>query len=266
MPINLLKQWKIAAQSFRIQWIQIAEYKENFAFDITSRLIGFGIFWFMWESILGNTDIPGWDLTGLLVLAAMQNIITSLVLIFVHGTSHIRRHIMSGSLDNYLARPVVPWVPIVVQNGYFAFSGIILGIALLAVAWSNVGLDLGLLNLLLILLLLLVGMAITFCFALIIASLTFWLGKNDVYDAVFWGIFEFDHYPTTIFPGVVQLILAFTVPFMLIQTLPTLLLLGRTPIIMGWQWLGVGVIVLAAVAWIADQVWKRGVKKYEAFG
>lgn len=266
MPINLLKQWRVIAQSFRIQWLQIAEYKENFVFDVSSRVIGFLVFWFMWQSILGNTDIPGWDLPGLLVLAGFQNITMSMMLIFIYGVTKIRHMITSGELDNYLARPVVPWVPVVVQNGYFAFSGVLLGLALLVLAWSSFGLQINPFIALTILLLIIVGMGIAFCFALIVASLSFWLGKNDLFDDIFWGIYEFDQYPTTIFPGAIQLILAFTIPFMLLETLTAILLIGRAPEIVGVQWLGAGVLVLIVDAWIANQIWKRGVKKYEAFG
>ncbi len=250
----------------RMQMIQLAEYKENFFFDIMSRVIGFVIFWFTWQSVLGNTDIPGWDLKGLLVLAGFQNLITSIMLMTIYGVGHIRREIVRGNLDNFLCRPTVPWFIISIQNGYFAIAGFIIGFVLLGLAWSTGGLILDTGIALAIFILFFLGVGIAYCFSLCLASITFWIGKNDLFEHLFWGIYEFDAYPTNIFPGAIQLLLSFTVPFMLLITLPTLLVLDRIPFSSVETWIGVSCIALIGMALLANACWKAGVKRYEAFG
>ncbi len=266
MPTSPYKDWNIFVQCLRIQWITLGEYKENFFFDFFSRAVGFVLFWLTWETILGNTSIPGWNLNGLLIFAGMQQIFLSIILMFAYGAHFINDAIVRGWLDNYLARPCHEWFVVSMQNGFMAFAGFTIGVLILALGWWNGLFALDAIKLILIVLSFLIGMGIAYSFGLIISSFSFWLGKNDLFERMFWGVFEFDFYPTNIFPAAIQIMISFTVPFMLVQTVPSLLLLNQISIFEAVKWLGVSIIILLANFIVFRTIWKAGLKRYESMG
>ena len=266
MPVNLTKNWNIFVQCLRIQWVTLGEYKDNFFFDFFSRGCGFIMFWLTWSAVLGQTTIPGWDLHGLLLFAGMQEIFLSLILMFAYGVIGIKDAILRGTLDTYLSRPCNEWFTISMQNGFMAFAGMVIGLAILAVAWFDGIYTLSVIKFLLVTASAIVGLGIAYLFGLIAVTATLWVGKNDIYDRIFWSIFEFDYYPTNIFPSAIQIFISFTIPFMLVQTVPSLLLLDRIPLMTAFWWLAISMVILIANYLVFSLLWKRGLKRYEAWG
>lgn len=266
MGIALLKHARIFRQSLRIQLIKIGEYKANFFSDMLIRVFGFLIFIATWQSILGNTQFPGWELKGLLLMFSMQNIFLALIFMLAYGGQSIRFSITSGSLDIYLSRPCHPWFVVLVTNNFLSFGGLLLGFGSLFLATQYYGLSLSPIVFLMILAFLFSATMIALTFNLMLNTLAFWFGKFNLASSLFWALFEFDFYPTNVFPVFLQLLIAFTVPFIFANTVPVLFILQKFTFQQAFAYLLSAVGIFAFNLMLFLMLWNKGVKRYEAVG
>ena len=267
MNATLSKNGKIFYQYVRMHVAHLLEYRINFFFDIIVRFLEFAVFFFMWQSILGkNASIPGWDLQGLVVLYAFQNIFLALLITFAFGAMNAWEKIMSGELDRFLARPTIPWFMLAVENMELAFGGWFLGIGYFAVAFMFFGFTLSLPVALVLILMVVLAVGIALFFGLAMSSLSFWLGRLESIWGIWEGLFEFDQYPQTIFPWPIQTITSFTFPYLFANTLPALALLQKISFEQLVPWILVEAGVLAVNYLVFSFLWKRGVKRYESYG
>lgn len=264
---GIQKNARLLIQFLRLHWAVYTEYRINFTFDIVMRLFEFGFFFIMWQSILGsNGHIPGWDIESLLILYSFENIFLALLITFMWSSLGGWKNIHEGRIDKYLCRPTNVWLMITGERMGIAFAGYLVGIGGLIMSSILFGINLFQPALVLGIILLLVAAVISTLFALLLASLAFWLGKIEFIDSIFESLMEFDQFPQTIFPWQIQTVLSITIPFLFAHTLPTLALLGNiSPLELGgWIIVALGV---AALNWIGFSIiWNRGIKRYEANG
>jgi ABC-type uncharacterized transport system permease subunit len=242
------------------------EYRVNFVIDIIVRFLEFASFFFAWEIILGKSiNFPGWDIKGLVLLYSFQQFFIFLLSSFNGGDDTLREKILNGSLDQYLARPNTPWFTIIVTHMHLSLGGLFLGIAglLLAIA---LGVKIGLLTFLMGIAFLILAALICQFFGLALACLAFWMGRVDFIGNIWDALFEFDTYPSNIFPGAIQTLLAFTLPFIFAHTIPAQLILEQLTIGDGVKFLAAATLILIINFGIFHLIWNAGLKKYEAFG
>jgi ABC-type uncharacterized transport system permease subunit len=231
------------------------------------RLLEFGFFFVMWESILGaNGRIPGWDIQSLFVLYSFENIFLALLVTFTWASLGAWKHIHEGRIDKYLCRPTTVWLMVVGERMGMAFAGYLAGIGGLILCQIFFGINLFQPAFLFGIILIIISIVISTLFALLLASLSFWLGKIEFIDSIFESFMEFDQFPQTLFPWQIQTILSITLPFLFAHTIPTLGLMGRISLTEMGLWILVG-LGAAALNWIGFSIlWKRGLKRYEANG
>ena len=267
MSATIQKQFNILAQYARMHWTHQLEYKANLAFDIGLRFIEFAVFFYAWQSILGaNATLPGWDLKGLIVLFSFENVFLALILSFAWGASNAWEKIARGELDQYLARPVIPWVMLVGEGMNVAPGGWILGIGGLFMAWAFFGFNASISVLLLIAFMLALAIGITVFFSLSMSALSFWMGRVEFTHSLLEGLFEFDQYPQTLFPWPLQTLTSFTLPFLFASTIPALAILEKITADQLILWATVEAGILALNFLFFSFIWQKGVERYESFG
>ncbi|MFH0969983.1 MAG: ABC-2 family transporter protein [Candidatus Diapherotrites archaeon] len=264
---SILKNIRLMKECIRLRFATYTEYRINFYFDIIMRLLEFALFFIMWQSILGaNGNIPGWDIQSLFVLYSFENIFLSLLITFMWSTTGAWKNIHEGRIDKYLCRPTNVWLMVVGERMGMAFGGYFVGFAGLLLSQLFFGINLVQPALIFGVILIVISIFISTLFALMIATLSFWLGKIEFINSIFESLMEFDQFPQTIFPWQIQTILSITIPFLFAHTLPALAILGRISLyeMGGWILIGLGI---ACINWIGFSIlWKKGVKRYEAHG
>ncbi len=212
--LNLRKNINVMYELLRLNALHTLEYRINFISDTLVRFIEFAVFFYFWKAIFGaQGSIPGWDLTGLLVLYAFQQLFISFFLTFAAGVHHIENEITRGGIDKYLCRPIQPWFVLMGEHSFFAVGRWINGFGALAIAHFVLGVPVFTPVFPLLMLMVFLASLITAFFGLFLGSLAFWYGRIHLFEYISEAFWEFDSYPITLFPGFIQTLSSFILPF-----------------------------------------------------
>lgn len=264
---NLQKNAKITFQLFRLNLLQLIEYKENFIFDTILRFLEFAVFFFFWKGIFNaQGTIPGWDMVSLLIMYGYLQIFVSLYLSVAVGVHTLDKAISRGEIDKYLSRPVQPWLIIIGEGAFLAVGGFINGFGALLIAQFALGANVFSPLFPVLLLMTVIAVLITTSFGLIMGTLGFWFGRIRLYDEITTAFWEFDSFPLTLFPISIQTISSFILPFLFASNVPALATVGLLSVETTFMYLGLELIILLISVSIFYMLWKKGVRYYESYG
>ncbi|NLF63864.1 MAG: ABC transporter permease [Chloroflexi bacterium] len=237
-------------------WISLLHASLNFATGVLGLVVLFG----------QVEQIRGWDLPAALALLGIFLTLGSLRgLVFgpsLDSLAGLEGDVWSGRLDYTLLRPV--WTQYLVSVRRWqplALLDLIPGIALIAVAFWQLRLELSAADAFAFLVAL--GAALLILYALLLAAtaLIFW-APGVLFTWIFDSIFQMARYPLGLYPGWVRLLLTWVVPVGLITTVPAEALTGRLD----------GRLLLATVALAllltlaASILFRRALARYESVG
>lgn len=112
------------------------------------------------------------------------------------------------------------------------------------------------------LLLSLISSWIYFSLLLIIATLVFWISKNETIANLIWHMSQISRYPRTIYGNIFQKIFTFGLPLALLASLP-----AEVSIALGSKSLVFTFLLLAVFFSILSNLfWKMGIKRYTSAG
>lgn len=267
MTFNLEKNTRIFLTYMRMHFLKLFEYRINFIFDTIIRFLEFAVFFFFWQTILGKRlDIPGWDMTGLLVLYAFQQVFLGFFLTFALGAWDVERDIFKGNVDKFLCRPCNTWFMLAGQNISISIGGFISGFGALLIAQFFLNANVFTWTFPILLLMVILGALISLFFGLTLATFGFWGRRLRLFGVLLDGLFEFDSYPMTLFPGYLHTLTSFTLPFLFADTLPAMSVMGTIPLSTILYYLAIEIAILVVNYSIFKIVWNRGVKHYESYG
>ncbi|MEI7890878.1 MAG: ABC-2 family transporter protein [bacterium] len=204
-------------------------------------LVGFGtVFLTMFLNILFIkvnfsyiTSVAGWSFYQVLAVLGSYMIVEGLMWIFFSQLNPINRHIIEGTLDGILLKPVDNQFLVSFWRGdYEDFARIITGGALLLTAMKNtIGFDL--LHFCLFLLLLFFGVLIFYSFNLAIRSISFWITEGSGLWIFMERVVNSSQFPVDIYYSkIVRGIFTFVVPLAFVATVPAKIL---TNIAIDWK-------------------------------
>lgn len=268
MVDNALKRTPaVVATYFYLLWRKWIEYRVNAISDFIVRLADAAFFFILWFVILDNTNSQffGWDWRGFLLIYAMEAIFIGVMVSFGYAGMDISKKIVEGKLDPFLARPTYAWLNALLERSNFEVMGIIYGFIALTIALL-IGIDIPPAKMIVMLAMVAMGCLIAILFFLTIGCLSFWFGRVNALHALANSFWQFQAYPSTIFNRSIQVLIAFTFPFIFIQTIPVLWILEKITFAELLPYLVSEVIILSI--WIITflTIWKKGVKRYESFG
>lgn len=267
MTFNLKKNTRILHTYLRMHTLKLFEYRINFIFDTIIRFLEFAVFFFFWQTILGkNLNIPGWDMTGLLVLYAFQQIFLGFFLTFALGAWDVERSIFKGDVDKFLCRPCNTWFMLAGEQISISIGGVISGFGALLIAQFVLGAPIFTWIFPILVLMTVLGALISLFFGLTLATFAFWGRRLRLFGVLLDGLFEFDSYPMTLFPGYLHTLTSFTLPFLFAHTLPAMSVMGTIPLETVLYYLVIEVAVLIVNYSIFTFVWGKGVAHYESYG
>jgi ABC-2 type transport system permease protein len=237
-------------------WISLLHAALNFATGVLGLLVLFG----------QVEQIRGWDLPAALALLGVYLTLGGLrSLVFgpsLDSLAGMDGDVWSGRLDYTLLQPVATQFLVSVRRWQpLALLDLLPGVALVAVAFWQLRIDLTLAETAAFLLAL--GAALLTLYALLLAAtaLIFW-APGVLFTWIFDSIFQMARYPLGLYPGWVRLLLTGVIPVGLITTVPAQALAGQLD-----GWLLAATVVLALLLTLAASLlFRRALSRYESVG
>ena len=245
-------------------------YRRSFALDVSGSA-GVGLLEFLSVYVIFTnvTELGGLDFAGVALVFAFANLGFSLADIVVGHVDALPTYLRSGTLDAFLLRPLSVLGQLVTSDVQLRRLGrCAVGVAILAVALPQAGIDWGWGAALLVVAIPLVGAVIFAAVFVAAAAAQFWLVDGAEFTNAFvYGGSNAASYPTSVFTTPLRAAVTFVLPAAFTAYLPTLLLLGEPGPAWTPAWLGWFAPVAAVVAWVVALTgWKAGLRHYTGTG
>ncbi len=207
-------------------------------------------------------SLNGWTLPELLLIYGLMLMARALMDTFAGNFWSIGGYVRRGRFDLYLVRPINPLFHFLTSS--FDTTGVgtfIIGLAVVVTAGRALNVFTPF-NLLYLALTVVSGGLIYFAINLITASSAFWLiDAMPVVAAVFEN-HNFAHYPLTIFPKAIGVMLTWVIPYGFAAFYPASFVLGHEVGLLAW----LAPFVAAVLLVIGYRVWLFGLRHYESTG
>ncbi|MDR0670200.1 MAG: ABC-2 family transporter protein [Treponema sp.] len=215
------------------------------------------------------TAIAGWSFEDMSILYGLNLLTYSLAgTLFWYTVFHLENEITTGNLDSYLIRPIGLIKQMMCRRFGDTFIGqIIVTLFFMAAAVININYRLTVWSWLYLIMAVFGGVLIQSGAMIILGSLSFWtLHSTELSDIVYYGIRNFVHYPLSIFPGYIRIILTYIFPWALINYYPSLIILRKVQTAEEFV-LGIFSPVLGILFFLLSIfVFNRGLRKYTGSG
>ena len=235
------------------------EYKISFLVQSIFMFINNG-FWLIFWLVIFNTNgdnINGVTFDTILYLWSIPVISFGVAYFFFGGSDNINKYIISGQMDSYMLQPKHPLFNILTSKCNFsAFGDLMYGIVLgLIVVKFNI------LHFLLILILGVFGAIFYISTAIILRSLSVWLGDTELIAKKYNDslLTTFSIYPEQLFSGILKVLLYTVIPVGYMAYMPM-------NIVMKFNLLRFLCIIISGVIYItlAVFVFNKAMKSYES--
>lgn len=172
--------------------------------------------------------------------------------------------VRKGDFDKYLTRPINPLLHVIMEDFQLdALGELLVGIVLMCIAGSALGLQLSVLNVLLMLIAIIFGALIFTGIKIAGASIAFKIKQSGSILQIFYLTSDFAKYPVTIYSSAVRNIVTYIIPFAFTAYYPaSYLLRGGDPLFC------IGGVVVAGCAVLAIGIflWNHFLATYESAG
>lgn len=214
--------------------------------------------------------IRGWELNELMFLYSFLFLSYSLFVFLFAGVRDFDSMVHSGEFDRFLTRPLGLLFQIIASRvDYPATLGHgIVGLLLFVNTAYSVGIDWTLGNIIFYIAALLGGAVIQASIFMLSSSMSFWTIKTDnLRNLIFFNSRRIAGYPISFYPGIIQKLLIFVVPFAFVNYFPAQFFLKKEDMNQFWSGFlyltpAVGILMFVLVY----MIWKKGVKNYSSSG
>ncbi len=172
--------------------------------------------------------------------------------------------VRKGDFDKYLTRPINPLLHVIMEDFQLdALGELLVGIVLMVIASTNLGLHFSIVQVLLMLVAFFFGALIFTGIKIAGASIAFRIKQSGSILQIFYLTSDFAKYPVTIYSSAIRNIVTYIIPFAFTAYYPAAYLLrGNDPLFC------IGGVVIAglAVLGIGIALWNNGLSAYESAG
>lgn len=252
-----MKTIRLTLSYFRHNLMSAMAYRGAFLLQALGMVLNDAMLLFFWAILFTRfPSLRGWTMNEVLVLYGTVAFAFGLTNVVCGNAFGLARIITSGDLDYYLVLPAAPLTHLLVAR-------------MSASAWGDIGFGVIVflvfsphpwIGLPLFLLLGAAAAVVLTSFAVLVGSLTFWVGNADnLATQAINAVVTFGTYPIDIFPGPVQLLLYTLIPAAFVGSLPAGLLSD-----LRWERLLLLAAVAAGLALLARCTFYRGLRRYES--
>ena len=241
-------------------------YRVDFTVDLAANLFAIGVQLATLAVLFSKVpELKGWSFEQVLFIYGFSLLPLGLFnLISINIYRFAEHYIADGNLDRVLLRPVNPLAQVLFES--FNVSGLnelLLGTGIMVVAGSRLGLEPGLLDVLVVLVLVPSAALVYVAVFLGLTAVSFWHEDRMGLAPPVYNVIRFARYPLTIYGRWVQAFLTFVLPFAWVAYMPATWFVGG-PEIRRWALLTplVALLVLA----VAYAIWRAGLSRYASTG
>lgn len=226
------KYFRIYKECLKVSAATALTYRFNFLLDNIIMLISNILFPLVTLLIYGSGgQFPNWSLYEVLLIQSIFTISTGIANILFNGVLWVTmRHVIDGSLEIVLIRPVDSLFFLVASTIDLSSIGLVLGgVVMLGVAVANIG-AVTLWMVLQAVVLFVAGMLVMMGISLIMAATSFKWVANSRIPEIFDSVKYFGTYPQDIFHKAIRGITSFIMPVAMVGFFPAAALLGRADV------------------------------------
>ncbi|MFZ5376452.1 MAG: ABC transporter permease [Patescibacteria group bacterium] len=256
---------KIYLKIFRQTILYILEYRFNtFVRSFYGPIYHFAIFVSSYIVYSQNPSLGGWSKEQGMTIFFVFNFMFSLMY-FLFFEGGLRRMmwtaVRNGEIDNWMTKPVpIQFSQMMFHPSIDMTIGTLIATGLLAFQLNRISEMLSLVNLSIFLLSLIISFLILYFVFSSYATLSFYMTKSQQIGEIINKASDISAFPTTIFPGALQLTFFFVIPVAFIAYVPSCYLFGKAD----WK-LTLYMIVLLIFSFIINRIaWKEGLKRYSS--
>lgn len=213
--------------------------------------------------------VGGWSVAEVLVLYGFTVAAFGLADMFASQVETVGRHIIDGTFDRFLLRPL----PVLVQISASEFAlrrvgRVVPGLATLAVGLASVEVAWSIDRLLLVPLTLVVGVVIFGSVWILTCSVSAWVvGSREIANAFTYGGSFAHQYPLHIFSEWIRGFIGWLLPMAFVSYVPTIYLVGApNPLGLPRSMAFAGPLVALAFGAVAATVWRAAIGNYQSTG
>lgn len=184
--------------------------------------------------------------------------------LFNHLFDVPEKYVLEGELDRVLIRPLNTLFQVVVETmNLELILGVIPGLVIIAYSAGKLGLDFNLWDFPMALVLVIGAVLIYGGVYTLLASMGFWFEGNMGLMPMVYNMSQYGRYPTTVYRGIVRLILTWVLPFAFVGFYPATVLLHRWEY---WPYAALTPLMGLLFSSAAYIVWNRGILRYRGTG
>ena len=246
---------------FRLGFLNELEYRINFFVQIVQSTLSLLVALGGLAIVFNQTGtLGGWQPDEMLALVGIYLLVGGIINMVINPSmQRFMEDVRKGTLDFVLTKPADAQLLVSVQRiQLWKAVDIGLGLALILIALTRIGRDVGVSQALLFGLTLGCGGAIVYSFWLMLATLSFWFVKVENILVIFRSMYQAGRWPVTLYPQWLQVTLTFIVPVAFAVTVPAQGLTDR----LTWNTLlqAVGASVLLLL--VSRLFWRAGLRAY----
>ena len=246
---------------FRVGAMNELQYRVNFFVQLIQSLVALG------TGLIGlalvfsyTTTLAGWTRPELLAVMGVYTLMGGLINATIQpNMQQLLNDVQQGTLDYTLTKPADSQLQVSVRQVHiWSMTDLLLGLGVLTFAIFQIQAKVGILQALIFIALLFIGGLMIYCFWLILTTGVFWVIRMENILELFQGIYQAGRWPTSIYPGWLQVGLTFLVPVAFAVTVPTEAITGRLTVITLLEALALTLFLLLFSRWF----WKLGLRHY----
>lgn len=184
--------------------------------------------------------------------------------LFNHLFDVAEKYVLQGEMDRVLTRPLNTLFQVVVETMNLELMlGVIPGFAIMSYSAGKLGLVFAWWDLLLGTVLVLGAVLIYGGVYTVLSSLGFWFEGNMGLMPMVYNLSQYGRYPTTVYRGIIRIILTWVLPFAFVGFYPAAALLRRGEY---WTYAALTPVIGLLFFSAAYIVWNRGIRVYRGTG
>ena len=245
--------------------MKMMEYRSDFLFWLVVSLMWTAFNYFFFYLIFGNVEtVAGWTQDELMIVLSFFTMIDALTWsIFWPNMSNYTESVFSGGLSKYLLQPVNSIFLLTTEHiTYHNVPRFFIGLAVLIATAVKMDISVSFLQIVLVITLFLISFVFLYSGWFLLATISLWVEKLQNINDIMPGFRRIYQIPRQVYTGITSLTVSFIFPVALVTSLPSEVLLGRTPIFL-CIYFAVFTFVFALISYF---FFKVSITKYSSVG
>ena len=259
------KYWNLFWHFRRIQLMKMMEYRSDFWFWLIVSLMWTAFNYFFFYLLFGNAEtIAGWTQDELMIVLSFFTMIDALTWsVFWPNMSNYTEAVFSGGLSKYLLQPVSTTFLLTTEHiTYHNVPRFFIGLAVLIATTVKMDVSVSFAQILLITVLMVTSFIFLYSGWFLLATISLWVDKLQNINDIMPGFRRIYQIPRQVYTGVTSLSFTFFFPVALVTSLPSEVLLGRTPVFL-CIYFGIFTAIFALISYLFFRI---SIKKYSSVG